>query len=139
MYYLHKILHIINFIKCSVISTLFIMLMALCCLPQEHIQPSFQRLKEGIDPEQSPMLMDLTKYIEKTWITSSVWPVHSWSVNTNTIQCNSLLSWYPYTNRPHRRRRRPMEILPSTYCSHWLNRSRNRRSQPPAYPNSASF
>jgi hypothetical protein len=33
---------------------------------KEHIHPSFQRLKEGIDPEQSPMLMDLTKYIEKT-------------------------------------------------------------------------
>ena len=29
-----------------------------------------------------------------------------------------------YTNRPHRRRRRPTEMLPSTYCSHWLNRSR---------------
>jgi hypothetical protein len=55
--------------------------MALCYLPQEHIQPSFQRFKEGIDPEQSPKLMDLTKYIEKTWITSSVWPVHSWSFN----------------------------------------------------------
>jgi hypothetical protein len=54
--------------------------MALCYLPQEHIQPSFQRLKERLDPEQSPKLMDLTNYIEKTWITSSVWPVHSWSV-----------------------------------------------------------
>jgi hypothetical protein len=46
---------------------LSLMLMALCYLPQEHIPPSFQRFKEGIDPEQSPMLMDLTKYIEKTW------------------------------------------------------------------------
>ena len=29
-----------------------------------------------------------------------------------------------YTNRPHRRRRRLTEMLPSMYCSHWLNRSR---------------
>jgi hypothetical protein len=53
------------------------------------------------------MLMDLTKYIEKTWITSSVWPVHSWSV-----LC--ALPVHTTTSRG----------LPSTYCSHWLNRSR---------------
>ena len=51
-----------------------------------------------LDPEQSPMLMDLTKYIEKTWITSSVWPVHSWSIfmcpthtNNNVIEEANLL------------------------------------------------
>jgi hypothetical protein len=38
----------------------------------EHIQSSLQRLKEQLDPEQSPKLMNLTNYIEKTWITSSV-------------------------------------------------------------------
>ena len=31
----------------------------------------------GTDPEQSPKLMNLTKYIEKTWITSSVWPIQN--------------------------------------------------------------
>ena len=98
--YLYLYIHIINFIKCSVISTLFIMLMALCYLPQEHIQPSFQRLKEGIDPEQSPMLMDLTKYIEKTWITSSVWPVHSWSVFMRPTRTNNdVEGWHHRLNK----------------------------------------
>ena len=68
--------------------------MALCYLPQEHIQPSFRRLKERIDPEQLPKLMDLTKYIEKTWITSSVWPVHSWSVFMRPIRTNNDVEWW---------------------------------------------
>ena len=68
--------------------------MALCYLPQEHIQPSFRRLKERIDPEQLPKLMDLTKYIEKTWITSSVWPVHSWSVFMRPTRTNNDVEWW---------------------------------------------
>ena len=74
--------------------------MALCYLPQEHIQPSFQRLKEGIDPEQSPKLMDLTKYIEKTWIISSVWPVHLWSVCMRPTRTNNDVDrWHHRLNK----------------------------------------
>jgi hypothetical protein len=64
------------------------------------INQSFQRLKEGIDPEQSPMLMDLTKYIEKTWITSSVWPVHSWSVFMRPTRTNNdVEGWHHRLNK----------------------------------------
>ena len=41
------------------------------------------------------------------------------------IRYNATVYWSGiHTNRPHRRRRRPTEILTSTYCSHGLNRSR---------------
>ena len=76
--------------------------MALCYLPQEHIQPSFQRFKERIDPEQSPKLMDLTKYIhvDKTWITSSVWPVHLWSVFMRPTRTNNdVKGWHHRLNK----------------------------------------
>jgi len=69
--------------------------MALCYLPQEHIQRSFQRLKEQLDPEQSPKLMDLTNYIEKTWITSSVWPVFMRPTRTN----NDVEGWHHRLNK----------------------------------------
>jgi hypothetical protein len=73
--------------------------MALCYLPQEHIQPSFQRLKEGIDPEQSPKLMNLTKYIENTWITSSVWPVNSSVFMRPTRTNNDVEGWHHHLNK----------------------------------------
>ena len=53
-----------------------------------------------LDPEQSPMLMDLTKYIEKTWITSSVWPVHSWSVFMRPTRANNdVEGWHHRLNK----------------------------------------
>jgi hypothetical protein len=33
--------------------------------------------------------MNLTNYIEKTWITSSIWPVHSWSVFMRPTRTNN--------------------------------------------------
>jgi hypothetical protein len=74
--------------------------MALCYLPQEHIQPSFQCLKERLDPEQSPKLTDFTNYIEKTWINSFVWPVHSWSVYMHPIRTNNdVEGWHRRLNK----------------------------------------
>ena len=53
-----------------------------------------------LDPEQSPMLMDLTKYIEKTWITISVWPVHSWSVFMRPTRTNNdVEGWHHRLNK----------------------------------------
>jgi hypothetical protein len=46
------------------------------------------------------MLMDLTKYIEKTWITSSVWPVHSWSVFMRPTRTNNdVEGWHHRLNQ----------------------------------------
>jgi hypothetical protein len=44
--------------------------------------------------------MDLTKYIEKTWITSSVWPVHSWSVFMRPTRTNNdVEGWHHRLNK----------------------------------------
>ena len=45
-------------------------------------------------------LMDLTKYIEKTWITISVWPVHSWSVFMRPTRTNNdVEGWHHRLNK----------------------------------------
>ena len=59
-------------------------LMALPFLPQEHIYQAFNKLREqaaqyGIQP-----LIDLTTYINTTWITSSVWTPGNWSAFRET-------------------------------------------------------
>ncbi len=46
-------------------------------LPHEQIPATFRRLKEQAS---DPKLEALMEYMDSTWMSSSVWPVKSWSV-----------------------------------------------------------
>lgn len=63
--------------------------MASCFLPHEHILPAFQHLQDQINPEESPKLHELTTYILNTWMTSTVWPIESWSVFMRPTRINN--------------------------------------------------
>lgn len=61
--------------------------MALPLLPAEHIRPAFEQLV--LQVADRPVLLDLLSYVEDTWITSTIWPIPSWSVYNKTIRTNN--------------------------------------------------
>ena len=60
--------------------------MALPFLPPVHIRPAFAGLRQKSSLEQTTALL---KYVEDTWMTSTVWDVSSWSVFGQTVRTNN--------------------------------------------------
>lgn len=56
-------------------------------LPAEHIRPAFEQLV--LQVADRPVLLDLLSYVGDTWITSTIWPIPSWSVYNKTIRTNN--------------------------------------------------
>jgi len=81
-------------------------LMALPFLPAAHIRPTFDKLrnKANTDP-----LKEVTSYINRQWIESSVFDIPSWSVFRQTVRTNNdvegmLSYWYSKRNATKRQR-----------------------------------
>ena len=70
---------------------------ALPFLPAEHIEPTFRNLREKADGEQVTALM---RYVEDTWLSSTVWEIKSWCVFGQTIRKNNNCEgWHHRINR----------------------------------------
>ena len=71
-------------------------LMALCLLPNQHIQPVFERLKDDATTNE---LKSLTEYIQRTWISSTIWSPEAWSVFMLITRTNNdLEGWHNRLN-----------------------------------------
>ena len=71
--------------------------MALPFLPEATIPSAFRKLKRKAT---SATLQQFAAYVEKTWITSSVWPPSTWSVYLQSIRTNNdVEGWHNGLNR----------------------------------------
>ena len=71
--------------------------MALPFLPPVHIRPAFAGLRQKSSLEQTTALL---KYVEDTWMTSTVWDVSSWSIFGQTVRTNNdCEGWHHRINR----------------------------------------
>ena len=76
-------------------------LFALPLLRAEHIRPTFQRLREKANGDQMTALM---RYVDETWLNSSVWDVSSWCMFGQTIRTNNdCEGWHHRINRRARK------------------------------------
>ena len=64
-------------------------LMALPFLPHEHILPAFHKLSEQASALAQEPLPELINYISCTWMYSSIWKPHQWSVYNETVRTNN--------------------------------------------------
>ena len=84
-------------------------LMSLPYLPAAHIQPIFNKLQQKAT---TPPLLELTSYIETTWLNSTVWSMRSWSVfRCHTRTNNDVEGWHHYLNKKARKGQLPFYIL----------------------------
>ncbi len=66
-------------------------------LPAEHIPAAFARLQEKATTDQLRAVMT---YVQTTWMTSTVWPVTSWTVFGRSIRTNNdVEGWHHRINR----------------------------------------
>lgn len=61
-------------------------LLALPFLPSEHIESAFRKIQ---DAANTPALVQLTSYVEATWMTNQLWPVDCWSVFMRSVRTNN--------------------------------------------------
>ena len=74
-------------------------LMALPYLPKEHIRSSFNRLYLTVPVSARP-LRRFMSYIKSTWITSSTFPVNTWSVFGQSVRTNNdVEGWHQCLNK----------------------------------------
>lgn len=66
-------------------------LLVLPFLPQNHVRPLFRQLAARADSEP---LRQLTGYIENTWIESTTFPIHSWSIYGLHVRTNNDVEGY---------------------------------------------
>ena len=82
---------------------------ALPFLPAEHIEPTFRNLREKADGEQVTAFM---RYVEDTWLSSTVWEIKSWCVFGQTIRTNNdCEGWHHRINRRAQKRNLQFYIL----------------------------
>lgn len=87
------------------------LIMALPMLPAEHITAAFDRLYPTLRT-LDPRLHRLADYIRKTWITTSVFPPHTWSVYKRAIRTNNdVEGWHNRLNSRHRQSSPPFYQL----------------------------
>ena len=73
--------------------------MSLCFLPSQHIPAIFLSLQNEIDQHENDPLMALLRYVERTWVQSSVWPPSAWSVYFLSVRTNNdLEGWHNRLN-----------------------------------------
>lgn len=63
--------------------------MALPFLPPEHIRPAFSELNDQATEYGIDSLLELTSYINSTWISSSLWTPENWSAFRETVRTNN--------------------------------------------------
>ena len=74
-------------------------LMALPYLPKEHIRSSFNRLHLTVPVSARPLRRPMS-YIKSTWITSSKFPVNTWSVFGQPVRTNNdVKGWHQRLNK----------------------------------------
>ena len=84
-------------------------LMSLPYLPAAYIQPIFNKLQQKA---ATPSLLELTSYIETTWLNSTVWSMRSWSVfGHHTRTNNDVEGWHHCLNKKARKGQLPFYIL----------------------------
>ncbi|KAJ8309738.1 hypothetical protein KUTeg_011603 [Tegillarca granosa] len=72
-------------------------LLALPFLPEEQIPVAFNTLKETVTSER---LIQLTNYIERTWINVDIWTPSSWTVYRMAVRTNNdVEGWHHRINR----------------------------------------
>ena len=54
--------------------------MSLPFLPPEHIVAAFNELKQQADESSLHQIIDLTSYVEVTWIRGTLWTPDNWNV-----------------------------------------------------------
>lgn len=84
-------------------------LIALPLLPSEHMQPAFDKLVADVT---EPRLLELTTYIQNTWLQNSVWSVDSICVFRQTIRTNNdVEGWHRRLNHRAQRGRLSLYLL----------------------------
>ena len=87
-------------------------LLALPFLPAEHIAPAFDRLESRNENES---LAALFTYIGDTWMRSSVWPPHRWTVYQDAVRTNNdVEGWHRRLNCQSRRGQQQFYMLADT-------------------------
>ena len=72
-------------------------LMALPYLPEEHITPLFDNLREKASTQK---LIDLVNYIDNTWIRGPMWKPKTWCVFYQPVRTNNdVEGWHGMLNR----------------------------------------
>ena len=101
---------------------------ALPFLPAEHIEPSFRNLREKAGGEQVTALM---RYVEDTWLSSTVWEIKSWCVFGQTIRTNNdCEGWHHRINRRAQKGNLQFHLLISLlYKAYYQHKSRWYRKE----------
>jgi len=74
-------------------------LMALPCLPLRHIVPAFRQLRRTVDAADE-RLNALFKYVDSTWIRSTIHPPRAWCVHRALVRTNNdVEGWHSRINR----------------------------------------
>ena len=75
----------------------YIQVLALPFLPAEHVEAAFNAL---VRQARTFQLVDLMDYIQRTWMTSRVWDINSWSVFQRSIRTNNdVEGWHHRINQ----------------------------------------
>lgn len=84
--------------------------MALPFLPEAMIPSAFRKLKRKAT---RATLQRFAAYVEKTWITSSVWPPSTWSVYLQSIRMNNdVEGWHNGGSQQKSARKESASLLP---------------------------
>ena len=73
-------------------------IIALPLLPAAVISDTFSRLCDEVTT--NPILTQLSSYVQRTWMESSVWPVEAWNVYGQSVRTNNdCEGWHLRLNR----------------------------------------
>ena len=85
-------------------------LMALPFLPAEHIQQTFEDLRQ--QAANNERLRELTDYMQTTWMESSIWSIAEWCVFMQTVRTNNdVEGWHNRLKQQALRGHLPFSLL----------------------------